>query len=199
MVRNLKPENNKPVVLPLKCGTCVFFKTLKYPKYENTCSNLGILKQNTPCKYYINDARSVSLKTDKGERLSEVIKEFSDKELGVVSSLVKQEKTTRKCGFVLGQTVYVRIYPGEYLSNYAVAHIIQASKDYVFVEGKTRKIRGFLLHSSVFNESQWQKKKALMLKRKAFLDPELRNHVRPKFVEPPEELPKSFVDEDKSL
>lgn len=61
-----------------------------------------------------------------------------------MASLLNQEKATRRQGFRFGQLVYVRMYPGEYMSNYAIATVIQADKDQVYVEGKNRNIRGLL-------------------------------------------------------
>lgn len=197
MVKSLKPENNTPVTLSLKCGSCIFFNTLKFEKFDNVCSKLGIIPQNTPCKHYKNNAKAITLKNDKGKKLAEVISEFPSKDLDIIASAVKQEKVTRKVGFKLGQRVFVRIYPGEYLSNYMVATVLQADKKGVYVEGKTMKVRAILSPSSVFDTKKWKAKKAAMIRKCAFLDPDLRGHVKPKFKEPLDEVPESFVEQVK--
>lgn len=77
MAETVVPKNDHKITLNLRCETCIFFKTLKYKKYKDTCENLGIIKQNRPCKYYLNNARSISARTEKGRKLVDVMEQAS--------------------------------------------------------------------------------------------------------------------------
>jgi hypothetical protein len=179
------------VSLLVRCGDCFHFKHQKATAFSDVCSRLGILEAARPCPHFLVNAKTFSVTTAQGATMAEVISKLPNNKLRMYAALMSQEHRTRRLGFKHGELVYVHVFPGEYESNYARAWIIMASRQQIFVQGKSSNFRGVLMPMTVFKADAFARKRTGLRSRGKLIDPELKKYTgwKPPNVEHKAELP----------
>ena len=127
----------------LNCGSCSGL--IRDRILEARCSELGRLPSSKACGSHSPDVFSLVGDEDKImnlEAVSELMAQMSSNDLQVLGALMLREKHTRKHGFQFRQRVYVRIRGASnsnYLSNFVVGYILDATKDSIRVIGESGK------------------------------------------------------------
>lgn len=129
----------------LHCGSCLNLDREKAPTLEKKCSELGRVATSKPCSSYVPNMFSLvgnEKKEDRVESIAEGMRGLSTTELEALAGVMLAEKKTRAAGWTFWQKVYVR-YQGSadrnYLSNFAVGHILYADREFVRVSGDSGK------------------------------------------------------------
>jgi hypothetical protein len=175
-----KDKRRQPVALAVKCQSCIFFKDRAYKTFKKPCSELGVKQYSRPCQHFFANP-FIFLKDDPEFKLAKRLFVKYSKSLPSLVSWLNQELATRKKGFAFGQIVYVHMIGGDYLQNYAKVTVVSANKEYVYIQGKT--FRGQYLHSSIYDEAAWKKKKRSLERKNLIRDPkhkEYYTHTVPK-------------------
>lgn len=168
------PKTGIPFNLDIRCRDCIYYE--RSATYEDKCKNLGIQSFSKPCRRFTLDPYQIDFNNDDTKTISLLITNISDKKLIKLAALLAQESKTRKQGFIFGQKVYVKLYQSDYLSNYAVARVISANKEYVSLQGK-KGWRGMLFHNSVLTIEEFIKKKDSLIKQNKLKDPNFSNYT----------------------
>ena len=134
----------KVLLAQTHCGSCTFLNHDKH--FEAKCSTLGKIPSSRACTSHLpsifpilNTPKRVEIVHD----LSNVMNVLSDTELQALGALMIREKITRKAGYRFGQKVYVRIMGAgnsNFLSNFAVGYVLDATSEYVRVIGDSGKV-----------------------------------------------------------
>lgn len=160
-----------------KCSLCVHYKNIAHPSYESVCSELGIIPESIPCKKYTSDYRQLLLAEEPWfAAFAAAISEMNSTQLRIMASLLIKEQRTRKHGLMFGESVFLRVFSGDYLSNYRRGVVISATSKYVYIEGKDG-FHAMVFKSSILNTKQWMKKKAELIKTDRLKDPFIRKHM----------------------
>ncbi len=183
----IKGIGREQTISGLKCGQCKFFKQFGFysisgdsQKREKVpCNELGILETSLPCPNFSISPYKINFKNKEGvERLLEkILQKITKKDLALFSVLINQEQRTRKKGFYFGQIVYLRLFGEDYLSNYVKAKIINATGEYVHVQGD----KGFnatLFIDSILTKEAFIKKQVELTKKNKLLDPNFAKHTK---------------------
>lgn len=161
-----------------RCGMCVHFGNIQHPAYESVCKELGILEENVPCTRYEPDYRQLGLaEADWFAAFAAAMADMTVKQRHILASLLMKENRTRRAGFMFGETVYVRVFDGDYISNYRKAVVVSATSKHVYLEGKDG-FHAMLYKGSVLNAKQWMKKKSELVKANRLKDPFIRRHMQ---------------------
>jgi hypothetical protein len=166
-----------PVVLAVRCKHCIHFRAQRSQYFSDVCAKLGVLEAARPCQHFKVDANSFGIETAEGAKFAEFIGQLPTAKLASYAALFTQERTTRRVGYRHGELVYVHVYPGDYLSNYARATVIMADRNHVFVQGNKRRFRGVLMRATIFKVEQFEQKRKVLRARRRFVDPELRKYT----------------------
>jgi hypothetical protein len=166
-----------PVVLAARCKNCLHFRSQRSQYFSDVCSKLGVLEAARPCQHFKVDANSFGVETVEGAKFAEFIGQLPTTKLAAFAALLTQERTTRRVGYRHGELVYVHVYPGDYLSNYAKAWVIMADRNSVFVQGNKRPFRGVLMRDTVLKVEQFEQKRKVLRARRRLLDPELSRYT----------------------
>ena len=176
----LNKEHRKlPVILNVRCGSCIFFKDRAYPAFKKPCHEIGVKKSSRPCtKYYASPF--LFMKDSEGFKMLETLTSKFEKDLSGLVGMLNQVLLTKRYGFSFGQTVYVKMIGEDYLQNYAKATVISANHESVYVQGKKFAKGGTYLHGSVLTEDQWKRKKRNLVKHGRIRDPKAKEYYRVK-------------------
>lgn len=191
--REIKTESPTPTVIPLevRCRDCFHFERERAPRFDDICSRMGILDKGRPCTSFLPDAHIINMESAEGKAAHSLISELSTRRLALFAALLQQEKRTRSYGFVHGDEIYVKVFPGDYLSNYARGWVIMINRKRVFVQGSKPNFRGVFVLDSIIDRAKFTEIRKDLLKRKRLVDPQLSKYTswRPKKVtvdyEPP--------------
>lgn len=127
----------------LNCGSCSGL--IREKIFEARCSELGRIPTSKACGSHTPDVFSLVGDEDKItnlEDVGELMAQLSSNDLQILGALMLREKQTRKHGFNFRQKVYIRIRGASnanYLSNFVVGYVLDATKDTVRVIGETGK------------------------------------------------------------
>lgn len=182
---NLKDKKRQPVVLGVKCKSCIFYKDRAYQAFKKPCSQLGVKQFSRPCQHFFANPFTF-LKDDPEFKLAKKLLIKFGKQLPSLVGWLNQELATKKTGFSFGQIVYVKLIGEDYLLNYAKATVVSANKEYVYIQGN--KFRGTYLHDSVYTEDEWKRKKRTLVKHKRLRDPKHADYYKIKVT------PKKAID-----
>lgn len=123
----------------LNCGSCTHL--VREKTFEARCSELGRLPTSKACGSHTPDVFSLVGDEERIQNLADVgelMAQLSTNDLQILGALMLREKQTRKNGFKFRQKVYVRIRgnaTANYLSNFVVGYVLDASKETVRVIG----------------------------------------------------------------
>ncbi len=160
-----------------RCGICVHHGTIAHPAYDDVCKELGILSESVPCKRYEPDYRQLKLAEEPWfAAMAAAIASMTGPQRHILASILVKENRTRAAGFQFGEQVYLRVYEGEYLSNYRKAVVVSAGTKYVRLEGANG-FHAMVYKRTVMNARQWLRKKAELVKAGRVKDPMLRRHT----------------------
>lgn len=166
------------LAISAKCGMCVHFGNMKHPAYESVCKELGILEENTPCTRYEPDYRQLQLAEQPWfSAFAASLSQMTGKQRHILASLLMKENRTRRAGFFFGETVYMRVFEGDYLSNYRRGVIVSATSKHVYIEGRGG-FHAMLMRNSVMTTKQWLRKKQELIRANRLKDPFLRRYVQ---------------------
>lgn len=121
--------------LDLTCGSCTGL--LKEKIYEAPCSSLGKTATSAACSRLKPDVFSLfsvdPKAADNLRILRTTIAKLRNSELQAFAALLAKERKTRKHGFSFMEKVYVRVGPAgrDYLNHFAVAYVLDATREYV--------------------------------------------------------------------
>jgi hypothetical protein len=171
----------QPIAIRVRCGQCVFLHDSAFMRGEDgvsvPCAKLGVGDKSEPCQHFTVNPRNFDFLSDRASRaLQAVLDEVSVGKLAAFAALLNQEVNTRKLGFRYGEKVFVRIFTGEYISNYALAKVVLASDEHVFVQGKSG-FRAMVQHGSVLKLTAWEAKRKELLKARAIDDPNMADYL----------------------
>jgi hypothetical protein len=127
----------------LNCGSCTFLNRDR--TFEAPCSQLGRIPTSKACGSHAPDAFALVGNEDRItnlENVGEMMSQMSDNDLQILGAMMLREKATRKNGFHFRQKVYVRIRGASnsnYLSNFVVGYILDATKETIRVIGESGK------------------------------------------------------------
>lgn len=170
-----------------RCGDCRFYSCEKH--FDKVCEQLGHLETSIGCEQFKPNVKKLkdALQETEGAigLLAQVISKVPSSSLHVLSSILYNEKVTRKYGYYFMQKVYVRHRgqpSADYISNFMPAYIMEASKHglrLLSASGnthilKTEFSRGEITGPNIYSISEWKKLKAKMVAGNKVEDPELR-------------------------
>ena len=170
------PKTGVIIPLDVRCGHCYHFDKQRAERYPDICSRLGILKIGRPCVAFMANVNTLSLKNEENHSFAAILEKIPTTRLAAYAALINQERTTRRRGYKLGQVVYVKLLPDDYLSNYAKAWVLLAKKNTVIVQGQ-KGFRGSFLQTSVLTEAQFTKKRQALIARKRINDPNYKKYM----------------------
>lgn len=125
----------------LNCGSCSFL--VREKAFESRCSELGQLPTSKACGTHAPDVFSLVGDEERIQNLADVgelMAQLSTNDLQILGALMLREKQTRKNGFKFREKVYIRIRGASnanYLSNFAVGYVLDATKETVRVIGES--------------------------------------------------------------
>lgn len=129
---------NKDLVIPgLACRHCMHFG--KEGLYEDErdrdrertpCKNLNVLPTSKPCPNFSVDTAEFNFGgvEEPTELLSKLLTGLDEKRLPQFSALMVELYKMRKKGFRFGETVYVRLFGDDYLSNYFAVRVVKVKE-----------------------------------------------------------------------
>lgn len=163
--------------LNLRCKDCVFWE--KFSKDGKPCKEKGILGINKASSCFSIDPYEIDFEEQKALKfVKKLLKGVSTKKISLLAALIQQEEKTREYGFSFGQEVFIRAFgTSDYISNFAKAYVILATKNAVFVQGRTG-FKAMFPHSGVLNLEQFNKRKYILAKRRKIIDPNLSKYTK---------------------
>jgi hypothetical protein len=195
MTAGISPTS-KPVTVNVTCRDCIFFEreaNFTDGKEKRPCKQLGRLASQLPCVAFKVSPYQMDFNGADMLTFANIISNIPNGKLPLLAAILLQENTTRKNGFKFGQTVYVQVFPDDYLSNWAVAKIIAVDSKWVFIQGK-RGFRAKVAHSSVLREIEWTEHSRKLRGLGRFSDPNLNKYTTVNFRPSLAEVPLQTVD-----
>lgn len=169
------PTDFKYPQIKASCQDCVFYNTQS--TYAKPCKQLGVLAISKTCKRFTVNPYLIDFNSSKPSNLiRELISSLSKKDIHLFANVINQEYRTRKYGFYFGQEVMIRVFVGDYISNYASALIINANKYNVYIQGSNG-FHGMILHKNILTMEEWDKKRKSLLKRGLIKDPDYKKYT----------------------
>lgn len=171
-------KGRAPLALGVRCKSCLFFKhaaTFKLP-----CSEMDVKSFARPCSRFTANHYAFDFLDGGHQQIAELMARLKDSRIADLTALFNQELRTRKQGYRHGQIVYVRMFSDDYLSNYARAKVVLATKEYIYLQGftkKSRSFRGSYLRKSVLTEEQFERKRRRLIKAGKLRDPALAQYT----------------------
>lgn len=169
---------DKPVTIKVTCGDCIYFKHAAYytdGHKPQPCSVLGRSAKQTPCPAYQMNPYEIDFNNSAVMTLSKLSMLTPPDKLSILAALIMQESLTRSKGYYFGQNVYVRIYPEDFISNWAVAKVLFANNKDVYVQGK-RGFRALFKHESILSETRWVQHEKHLRSIGRLIDPQLQHY-----------------------
>ncbi len=165
----------------LNCGSCSGLVREKV--LEERCTTLGRLPSSKACASHSPDVFTLVGDEDKVqnlEQISELMAQMGVNDLQILGSLMLREKHTRKNGFHFHQKVYVRFRgdsTANYMSNFVVGYVLDASKDTIRVIGESGKTAISAINDSnsdsVYTVARFNKLRQQMLAEGRRVDPNI--------------------------
>lgn len=161
-----------------RCGNCKHLKRIANPAYEKPCIDLGMTEISRPCHRFSCDPTKIKFQGDRNIRNAiDLIQNLSPDKLLLMASMLIEESKTRRKGFFFGQTVYIRAFGDDYISNYRRMKVVSADRKYVNLvapDGST----AMVFHGSVITPAAWRKKKEQLTKTERLTDPRYKKYTQ---------------------
>lgn len=176
-----RPKLIKGLMINVKCRDCIFYKNSALytdGKFPQSCSNLGVGPSANPCPNFAPKVEGIKNKFDEKidvSELGEFLKKIDSRKFPWLASILTMEGKTRKFGFSFGETVYIKMFNGNYLSNYRKASVVYATKTHVHVLGKDG-WRGMIMHESVILPRQYAKIRDGLKAKRLLVDPATKQY-----------------------
>ena len=132
------PNLGKDLVIGgLFCKHCAFFQREGIYEFDKDktrertpCHNLGVQPNSKPCPNFSVNPYEFDFNEVDGATalLSELFRGLDERKLPQFAAHLMELYKTRKKGFKFGETVYVRLFGDEYVSNYAAAKVIKVKE-----------------------------------------------------------------------
>jgi hypothetical protein len=174
---------NTSLTCNVKCGDCVFFARHYSPAYKEPCIKLGISSKSKPCKRFSPDAAKLNIRNDVTLRkLSSALRNIGKDNLHIVASILLKEARTRREGFYFGQPVYVKVFGGDYLSNYRKAYVSHVERGLVHLScgrniNDAKTFTASVSPEAVLTVDEWKTKKSRLLSKGMKRDPKLSQYT----------------------
>lgn len=169
-----------------RCGDCRHYNCERF--FDSVCVNLGHLEGSIGCEQFKPNTKKLKdvLKEEPSalELLADIVSKVPANSLHVLSSLLYNEKTTRKFGYKFMQKVVVR-YKGTgaaYVNNFIHAYVIEASKNGLRLlspQGNTEIVlmeftKGELSGPKIYSLREWKILKRHLVSTNKIDDPSLK-------------------------
>lgn len=160
----------------MKCGECIFFKA--YPREgKNTCIKEGVRAfAKAPAECFVPDITQLSLSIDQFASFCALFHSFDKQQMRICLYAMKSSIPSNAKQYPIGTKVYI-LRGEDYLSNYLAAYVLQYLDDVVVISGssklttKGKSFIGYVSRSSVLSFSDFQKKRAALIKSGRIEDP----------------------------
>jgi len=168
----------------VSCGDCVFFTKRANPKYKKPCQPNGIVAGATPCDKFTPDPSKLSFRSDKiARQLARAVSKIGKEHLAIIASFLLRERKTRNKGLHFGQVVYIKVFGGDYLSNYTKAYVAFADRKLVYLSNAKNLKNDNEFTASVgiehiLTKEQWEKKKSVLKLQGRIKDPKLKSFIK---------------------
>jgi hypothetical protein len=166
----------------LHCGSCDFLSRNR--TFEAPCIQLGRIPTSKACGSHSPDVFSLVGNEDRVtnlEDIGEMMAQMSDNDLQILGAMMLREKATRKNGFKFRQKVYIRIRGSanrNYLSNFAVGYVLDATKETIRVIGESGKMAINAINDknsdTIYTVERFNKLRRQMLDAGHRVDPEIQ-------------------------
>lgn len=181
----LETPQETVITIPVRCGDCFYLRNQRAPKFAKVCSEMGITDAGRPCQYFLPNVRLFEITSDDGKNIAEIISKIPKAHLARWGDLLVREAKTRRYGFHMGEQVYIRIFPEDYLSNYFSGKVVYADRRRIFVEVQQPNGRGFrgqFTPRSVLDVADFAIKRKELVRTKRLIDPSIKKYTswRPK-------------------
>lgn len=174
-----KPAKADKAKKSLQCGSCSFL--VRDRVFEAKCADLGRIPTSKACGSYAPDAFSLVGDNDKLQNLNAVadmMAQMGTTDLQILGALMLREKQTRKHGFKFHQKVYIRFRgnsSANYLSNFVVGYVLDATKDTVRVVGESGATAISAMNDknseTLYTVERFNKMRVDMVANKRYIDP----------------------------
>ena len=155
----------RDLVIPITCANCVFFKRLAVLKLP--CYELGTAPAAKTCHRFVPDP----VQMDTPERLVRALVAIAGAKRPVLAAAAAAgSKRISKLGFILGQRIFFRVMGGDYLSNYASAIIVGATRNQIVVSGQDT-FTAIVYTSNVLNKEDFENKRKRLVAANKINDP----------------------------
>lgn len=158
------------VQVPVRCGDCLFLKTAGiYRDAKDViqpCASLGTVSGADPCRWFTPDPRQ------SGGQMGPALRALASltRPAAAAAALLSTKRVRRGSGFSLGETAYMHVMGGDYLSNYARGYVIGATPTHAVVEGAAGYV-GLILPASLMGEAAWRRKLSELISARRINDP----------------------------
>lgn len=160
------PEiRRRRIVLPVKCGDCVFHKRLA--TYPRPCFELGTPPSADTCIRFAPDPSHMGDATD----LATTLKALASAQRPALAAMAMLgARAVERLGFSIGQTVYMKVLGGDFLCNYARAVVVAASRDKLVLAG-AQGYTALVGTDLLLNYDSWAEKRQRLVRAKRINDP----------------------------
>lgn len=166
------------------CRDCVFFSKRPNSKFKKPCQTIGIVSSSTPCDKFAPDPGRLNFRSDKTHRLlAKAISKIGKEHLPLLASFLLRERKTRNKGLNFGQLVYIKVFGGDYISNYTKAYVAFADRKLVYLSNaknlkNDNEFTASIGIEHVLTKEQWEKKKSTLKVQARIKDPKLPNYTK---------------------
>lgn len=174
----------------LTCGSCRYLQTDRLDK--EPCNAKGKIVSSKSCTQHSPDVfplvRSAGHVYSDLVKLSEVVSSMGHKQLEVIAAMMLRARVLKRFGFTFFQKVYVRAqgdHKGDYISNFGVAHIIDADKEFIRIvgdSGTSYTLMNEKESTSFYTVNRFQALRKEMLEGKKFVDPDADKYTKGSIV-----------------
>lgn len=167
-----------------RCGDCQFFTCEK--QFDKPCQQLGHLETSRGCEKFRPNGKKLKEALQESDNvmdlLAEVVSKVPTSLLHVLSSMLYNEKVTRKFGYRFLQKVYVRskgVTGADYVNNFSAMYVLEATKNGLRLlspQGtshllKTEFKKGELAGPDIYSLKEWKAFKKTLIDKKKIDDP----------------------------
>lgn len=155
----------RDLVLQVTCVNCVFYKRLAVMK--SPCAELGTAPAAKTCYRFVPDP----VQMDSPDRLARALTAIAGARRPLLAAAAAAgSRRIAKLGYALGQRVIFRIMGGDYLSNYASAIVVGATRTQLVLSG-IDSFTAMVNISSVLDKEGFERKRTSLVRRNRINDP----------------------------
>lgn len=165
----------------LTCGSCRYLQTDRLDK--EPCIAKGKIVTSKSCTQHSPDVfpllRSASHVQSDLSKIADVVGNMGTKQLETIAAIMLRVRVLKRFGYKFYQKIYVRTQgKDDYVSNFGVAYIIDAEKEFIRVvgdKGTSYTLMNEKEGSTYYTVERFQPIRKAMLEGKLFVDPSVVN------------------------